>query len=58
MDKRISGRIMAIIGLLMLLANAYGYVFDKGIKSPAITVMGLVFVVIGTGLYRRRHDKK
>jgi hypothetical protein len=50
MDKKTSGLIMAIIGLIMLVANAIGYIFDVGVKNPALTVMGLVFVTIGSGL--------
>lgn len=58
MNKEISGRIMAAIGFLMLLANAYGYLFDKGIKAPALVVLGLVFVVIGGKLIRQNRSKK
>ena len=48
MDKqKNSGYIMAGVGFIMLLANAFSYIFDWNIKSPAFTVLGLIFVLIG-----------
>lgn len=41
-----SGYIMADVGFVMLLANAFSYIFDWNIKSPAFTVLGLIFVLI------------
>jgi len=41
--------IMAVIGFALILINAIGYLFDLGIKNPALVVMGLVFVIIGMG---------
>lgn len=38
---------MAIIGFIMLLTNAMGYIFNLDIGHPALTVMGIVFVIIG-----------
>lgn len=38
---------MFIIGFVLLIINAVGYVFDLGFKHPAFTVLGIVFVVIG-----------
>jgi len=54
MKKNISGYIMAVIGFLMLLTNAIGYVFNLDVKHPALTVMGLVFVVIGMKLFKKK----
>ena len=51
--QKISGYIMAVIGFLMLVVNAIGYLFNLDIKHPALTVMGLVFVVIGMGIVRK-----
>lgn len=48
--QKFSGYLMAVIGLAMLLINALSYIFDGNIKSPAFTIMGLVFVVIGLKL--------
>ena len=45
---------MAVIGFLMLLTNAIGYVFNLDVKHPALTVMGLVFVVIGMKLFKKK----
>jgi len=50
-----SGYIMAGVGFVMLLVNAFGYIFDWDIKSPAFTVLGLIFVMIG--LKRARKSK-
>jgi len=53
-NQKISGYIMAIIGFIMLIVNAAGYVFNLDIKSPALTIMGLVFVVIGMKIVRNK----
>ncbi len=38
---------MAIIGFAMLLINALSYIFGWDIKSTAMSVLGIVFVLIG-----------
>ena len=48
-----SGLIMAIVGFIMILINAIGYLFDFDITSPAMGIMGLVFVAVGMGMVRR-----
>ncbi|MGY4884892.1 MAG: hypothetical protein ACP5NZ_04915 [Nanobdellota archaeon] len=45
--QKLSGLVMFIIGFIILLVNAAGYIFNLNIKSPSLTVIGLVFVVIG-----------
>ncbi|MFZ5390784.1 MAG: hypothetical protein ACOZAJ_00725 [Patescibacteria group bacterium] len=47
--QKISGYIMAVIGFIMLVTNAIAYLFHLGFKSPPLTVIGIVFVVIGMG---------
>jgi len=44
---------MALIGFLMLVMNAAGYIFHLDIKHPALTVMGIVFVVIGMSMVKK-----
>jgi len=51
--EKIRGMTMATIGFLMLLLNALAYIFGWELKSSALTIMGLVFVVIGLGIARR-----
>lgn len=51
--QKIFGYIMAVTGFLMLLNNAIGYIFHLDSKAPALTIMGLVFVVIGMGYVRK-----
>ena len=46
--------IMLVIGFVILLFNAIGYIFDFYIKNPALTVMGLVFVTIGMKIARKK----
>jgi len=41
---------MALIGLIMILINALGYIFNWDITSSALVIMGIVFVVIGMGM--------
>ena len=55
--QKISGYIMASTGFIMLLANAVSYIFDLSFKHPALTVMGLVFVVIGGSTIRKTDIK-
>jgi len=57
MKNKISGLIMTIIGFLIILTNAIGYVFNVGIKNPALVIMGLVFVVIGMKLSKNSSKK-
>jgi hypothetical protein len=45
--NRQSGRIMLVMGLLMILISAFSYIFDGQIKSPAFTIIGLVFIALG-----------
>ena len=45
--------IMPVIGFIMLIINAVGYIFDLEIKNPAFTVLGLVFVIIGMQIIRK-----
>ncbi|MFH0869884.1 MAG: hypothetical protein V1866_02405 [archaeon] len=52
--QNISGYITAGVGFAMLLANAFGYIFGWSIRSPAFTILGLVFVVIGLKTARKR----
>lgn len=44
---------MSLLGFAMLLINAYGYIFDGHIKHPAMTIMGLIFVVMGLKMLRK-----
>jgi len=52
-NNKASGYIMAGIGFAMLLANAFSYIFDYGISSPAFTILGIVFVVGGLKTARK-----
>ncbi|MFH0861801.1 MAG: hypothetical protein V1875_02110 [Candidatus Altiarchaeota archaeon] len=45
--EEIGGYVMAGAGFFMLLLNAANYVFGWGMRSPAYTVLGLVFAVVG-----------
>lgn len=51
--KKIMGYIMAITGFVMLAVNAIGYLFNLDFKAPPLTIMGIVFVVIGMGSVRK-----
>lgn len=54
--QKISGYIMAVIGLIILLVHAIGYIFHLGIKVSALTIMGLVFVVVGMNIVRKSEN--
>jgi hypothetical protein len=45
--QQISGYIMAGVGFLLILINGLSYLLDWDLKSPAFTILGMVFVVIG-----------
>jgi hypothetical protein len=51
-NERMSGYVMAITGFIMLVINAISYLFRLDFRAPALTVMGIVFVVIGMGTVR------
>ena len=54
MDEReISGYIMAVVGFVMILINALSYLLGWNLKSPAFTILGLVFIVIGAKTARK-----
>lgn len=46
-NQKIMGYVLIAVGFAMIISNAIGYIFDYGIKSPAFTVLGLVFMLIG-----------
>jgi len=52
-NKNISGYIMAIVGFVMLVITAIAYLFHLDFKAPVLSIMGIVFVVIGTGIVRK-----
>ena len=45
--QQIAGYIMAGCGFLLILINGLSYLLNGDLKSPAFTILGLVFVVIG-----------
>jgi len=47
------GYIMAGVGFVMILINAMSYLLSWDLKSPVITIMGLVLVVIGARIARK-----
>jgi hypothetical protein len=51
--QKISGYIMAGTGLIIILINAVSYIFGLDFKHPALTIMGLVFAVIGGKMIRQ-----
>jgi len=51
--QKIPGQIMGTIGFLMLSFNAVGYVFGWETKHPSLTILGLIFVVIGLKMARQ-----
>ncbi len=50
--RQLSGYPVAVAGFTLLVINALSYILDWEIKSPAVTVIGLVFVVLGMRLAR------
>ena len=52
--KRLAGRLMAAVGLLVILANALDYLFGWDGKFIPLLIIGLVLVVTGLSLSTRR----
>jgi len=52
-QRIISGYIMASIGLVMLVIHAIAYLFHIDLNAPVLTIIGIVFVVISTGIVRK-----
>ena len=50
--KRVLGYTMMIIGFLVIIINALGYLFDWGLKSSPLVIMGIVFLAIGAKTIR------
>lgn len=44
---------MAVIGFIMVLVNAIGYILDLNVRTPSLTILGLVFVVIGMKIAKK-----
>lgn len=55
--KNIQKYTMPVIGLIILLANAIAYIFNLNFNRPSLTIMGLVFLVIGLRLARKIGQK-
>lgn len=51
-DRQLSGYPVAVAGFTLLIINALSYIFDWEIKSPALTVIGLIFVILGLRIAR------
>ena len=54
----ISGYVMAIIGFLLILYNALNYIFGWNAGSTPLSVMGIVFVVVGMGIVKKSRQNK
>ena len=57
-EKTVNGRIVSgyfalALGFIMILFNAYEYVFGDGEGEPSLLIIGLMLVVVGTMLSRR-----
>jgi hypothetical protein len=53
--RKTSGYLMAGVGFLMILANAVNYLLDWGRQMTPLMIIGLVLVVTGMNLAKRRN---
>ena len=52
--KKAAGYMMAVVGLLMILVNALDYLLDWNGEYVALLIIGLVLVVTGMNLSRKK----
>jgi len=52
--KRVAGRLIATVGFLMILVNAFDYVLGLDGNLTPLLVIGLVLVVTGLSLSTRQ----
>lgn len=52
-SRRVAGYLMAVVGFLMLLSNALGYLFGWNQEGTPFLIFGLVLVVTGMNLARK-----
>lgn len=44
---------MIVVGFLMLLINAFSYIFNWDSKNSVFTILGLTFVIIGLKINKK-----
>lgn len=55
MDRnQVSGYVMASLGFLLIFVNALSYLFGLDAGSPAMVVIGIVFLVLGMDLAKKK----
>jgi len=52
-SKKILGTAMSSIGFIILLVHAAGYIFKLDIGKPALTILGFIFIIFGSGIVRK-----
>ena len=52
-SKKILGIAMASIGFIILIVHASGYIFKWDIGKPALTILGFIFIIFGSGIVRK-----
>jgi hypothetical protein len=55
-NRRIFGLTLAILGFAFLLLNGVDYIFGWDQVNSAVSAVGLMLVVIGSGLSRTKKD--
>lgn len=50
--KKMMGYIMAVIGFIIILYNAFNYIFGWKLDLPS-SAIGIIFLAIGTGYVRK-----
>ncbi|MBK9941569.1 MAG: hypothetical protein IPP13_08120 [Kouleothrix sp.] len=56
--RQFSGRMMVIVGFVMLVLNAADYLFDWNQFGPWFVAVGIMFVAIGAGRVRSARSQR
>lgn len=52
-SKKILGIAMVLIGVIILVVHASGYIFKWDIGKSALTILGFIFIIFGSGIIKK-----
>lgn len=52
------GYSLAVVGFILILINAVGYIFNLEFKSSVLVILGIVFLALGTNIIKKNSKKR